>query len=65
MHKEMNSVKGGGSTIAEFWEKAGLTGPMKLMNKDDAAAANAGPSAAHDHALDVLTGGVYALQPQR
>ncbi|KAF8221487.1 hypothetical protein L208DRAFT_1382248 [Tricholoma matsutake] len=57
MHKEMNSVKGGACTMSEFWEKAGLTGPTKLMNKDNAAAANAGPSAAHDRALDVSTGG--------
>ncbi|KAF8231422.1 hypothetical protein L208DRAFT_1277192, partial [Tricholoma matsutake] len=53
MHKEMNSLKGGACTMAEFWGKADLIGPLKLMNKDNAAAINEGPSAAHDHALDV------------
>lgn len=47
--------------MSKFWEKAGLTGPTKLMNKDNAAAANAGPSAACDRALDVLTGGAIHL----
>ena len=61
MHKEMNSVKGGARTMAEFWEKAGLICPVKLMNKDNAAAANAGPSAACDCALDVSTGGGIRL----
>jgi hypothetical protein len=47
--------------MTESWEKAGLTGPMKLMNQDNAAAANAGPSAACDCALDVWTGGAICL----
>ena len=61
MHKEMNSVKGGACTMAEFWEKSGHDGPIKLMNKDNAAAANAGPSAACDHALGVSTGGAIRI----
>lgn len=57
MHKEMNSVKGGVCTKAEFWVKSRLDGPIKLMNKDNVAAANADPSAACDHALQVSIGG--------
>jgi hypothetical protein len=61
MHKEMNSVKGGVRAMAEFWVKSGLDGPIKLMNKDNAAAANAGPSAARDRALQVLIGGAERI----
>ena len=41
MYKEMNSVKGGNAALVAWWVEAGLLGPIKLMNKDNAAA---GPS---------------------
>ena len=58
MHKEMNSVKGGNTAMEAYWEGAGLTGPTKLMNHNNAAAA-AGPSQVRKRANDVsLAGGV-------
>ena len=47
--------------MGKFWVKSGLDKPIKLMNKDNAAAVNAGPSAAHDHALQVSTGGAERI----
>ena len=43
--------------MGNFWVRSGLDGPIKLMNKDNAATANAGSFAAHDPALQVSTGG--------
>ena len=40
-----------------YWEKEGLQGPVKLMNKDNAAAASGGSSAAKTRAGDVSQGG--------
>jgi hypothetical protein len=57
MHKEMNSVKGGNAAMMAYWEKEGLSGPVKLMNKDNAAAASGGSSAAKKRAGDVSQGG--------
>ena len=57
MHKEMNSVKGGNAAMMVYWEKEGLQGPVKLMNKDNAAAASGGSSAAQKRAGDVSQGG--------
>jgi hypothetical protein len=61
MHKEMNSVKGGARALAEYWEKSGTEGPIKLMNRDNAAAAATGPSAAQTCALEVSSGGAVRL----
>lgn len=45
--------------MVAYWEGAGLTGPTKLMNHDNAAAAAAGTSQARKRANDVsLAGGV-------
>ena len=44
MHKEMNSVKGGNAALIAWWLEVGLQALMKLMNKDNAAAAATGPS---------------------
>jgi hypothetical protein len=58
MHKELNSCKGGNSQMMAMWSKAGLVGPVKLMNRDNAAA---GPSAARIRAAEVSgAGGVKA-----
>ncbi|KAI0056754.1 hypothetical protein BV25DRAFT_1872636 [Artomyces pyxidatus] len=57
MHKELNTVKGGNTAMMAYWEKNGLHGPILLMNKDNNAAAQAGPSAAKDHAEDVSQAG--------
>ncbi|KAF8059514.1 hypothetical protein FPV67DRAFT_1426248 [Lyophyllum atratum] len=61
MHKEMNSVKGGARAMGEFWKSAGVDGPIKLMNRDNAAAAAAGPSKAKDRAEEVSEGGAVKL----
>jgi hypothetical protein len=61
MHKEMNSVKGGVHALAEYWEKSGTKGPIKLMNQDNAAAAATGPSATQMHALEVSSGSAVRL----
>ena len=55
MHKEMNSVKGGNSALMEFGEAKGLTPPMKLYNKDNAAVAALGEPLTVQHALDVTS----------
>jgi hypothetical protein len=61
MHKEINSCKGGNSSMTAWWADAGIQGPIKLMNNDNTAAAAVGSSAACKRALDVLgTGGVKA-----
>ncbi|EJD34191.1 hypothetical protein AURDEDRAFT_176758 [Auricularia subglabra TFB-10046 SS5] len=53
MHKELNSVVGGEQGMRAFWKSRGLPGPMKLHNKDNAAAAKSGNSAAKARADDV------------
>ncbi|KAF8871626.1 hypothetical protein BD779DRAFT_1680239 [Infundibulicybe gibba] len=60
MHKEMNSVKGVVRGMASFWAN-GLTGPVILFNRDNAAAAAGGPSSACDHALEHSQGGAVKL----
>ncbi|KAI0066539.1 hypothetical protein BV25DRAFT_1868215 [Artomyces pyxidatus] len=57
MHKEMNSVKGGNKRMVAFWLQAGLVPPIKLMNRDNAAAASGGTSAAQSRAAEVSEGG--------
>jgi hypothetical protein len=57
MHKEMNSVKGGNTAMMAYWEEEGLQGPVKLMNRDNAAAASGGSSVAKKRAGDVSQGG--------
>jgi len=61
MHKELNSCKGGNSSMMAWWAEAGLEGPVKLMNRDNTAAAAEGSSAARKRAIDVSgAGGVKA-----
>lgn len=62
MHKEMNSGKGGNSFMMKSWDEAEIPGPIKLMNRDNAAAAGIdGMSRAKQRALEVSgAGGVKA-----
>jgi len=61
MHKELNSCKGGNSSMMAWWAEAGLEGPVKLMNRDNTAAAAEGSLAAQKRAIDVSgAGGVKA-----
>lgn len=57
MHKEMNSVKGGNKRMMAFWNESGLTPPVSLMNRDNAAAAALGSSGAKQRAGDVSQAG--------
>jgi hypothetical protein len=57
MHKEMNSVKGGNAAMVAFWETNGLQPPIKLYNRDNEAAALAGPSSAQIRANEVTQAG--------
>jgi hypothetical protein len=61
MHKEMNSVKGGTARMMAFWEKAGLTPLIKLMNCDNTAAATLGGPDARERAGTVSQGGAVKL----
>ncbi|EPQ53476.1 hypothetical protein GLOTRDRAFT_130812 [Gloeophyllum trabeum ATCC 11539] len=57
MHKELNAVKGGNTRMMAFWGEKGLIGPIKLMNRDNDAAAALGSSEAKRRADDVSEGG--------
>lgn len=57
MHKDLNAFKGGATRMAKYWGAAGLQPPILLMNKDNAAAAAAGPSAAQARAVECSRGG--------
>lgn len=47
--------------MSKSWEKLGIPGPIKLMNKDNAAAAAAGPSTAQKRAEAVSEEGAVKL----
>ncbi|TBU38668.1 hypothetical protein BD309DRAFT_983517 [Dichomitus squalens] len=57
MHKDLNAFKGGATRMAKYWAAAGLRPPVLLMNKDNAATAAAGPSAAQTRAVEQSRGG--------
>ena len=61
MHKELNSVKGATNAMTSFWGSRSITGPRKLLNKDNLAAVMAGTSEASARTLDVSIGGVIKL----
>ncbi|KAF8059795.1 hypothetical protein FPV67DRAFT_1707711 [Lyophyllum atratum] len=61
MHKEMNTVKGGTRAMAEFWKDSKLQGPIKLLNRDNAATVAAGPSKAADDAFEKSEGGAIKV----
>jgi hypothetical protein len=60
MHKELNSVKGGNVKMMAWWGENKIAGPVKLMNRDNAAAATAGGSAGM-RATEVSQGGAVKL----
>jgi hypothetical protein len=61
MHKELNTCKGGNTCMMAWWAKEKATGPVKLMNRDNAAAAASGSSTAKKRAADISgAGGVKA-----
>jgi hypothetical protein len=57
----MNSVKGATACMMAFWEKAGLTPPIKLMNHDKTAAATLDGPDACECAGTVSQGGAVKL----
>lgn len=60
MHKEMNTIKWGNLRFRIFWLTVGVA-PMKLMNRDNAAAAALGGQAAADRAEEVSQAGGVKL----
>ncbi len=42
MHKKMNAFKGGCTHMSRWWEENGISGPIKMYNRDNAAAADLG-----------------------
>ncbi|KAI0352435.1 hypothetical protein OH77DRAFT_1460105 [Trametes cingulata] len=61
MHKELNAVKGGNERMVAAWKKLDLAPPILLMNRDNAAAADAGTSDAQARAVEVSEGGGVKL----
>jgi hypothetical protein len=59
MHKELNAVKGGNTAM--IVSRVGHQGPIRLMNKDNRAAADAGNSVAKMRAEAVSEGGGVKL----
>ncbi|KAH9946519.1 hypothetical protein B0H21DRAFT_693524, partial [Amylocystis lapponica] len=66
MHKELNSVKGGNTSMMGWWKEHGVDGPVLLANKDNdatlqGASSSTAVTAAELRALEVSTcGGVKA-----
>jgi hypothetical protein len=60
MHKELNSVKGGNTRMMAWWTENKVVGPIKLMNRDNAAAASAGGTVG-TRAAEVSQGGAVKL----
>ncbi len=62
MHKEMNAFKGGCTHMSRWWEENGISGPIKMYNRDNAAAADLGAgTAAAKHAEDHTQGGAIKV----
>jgi len=61
MHKELNTFKGGCKGLGEYWISKGIQGPVKLMNKDNNAAAELGNEETKQHAEENSTGGAVKL----
>jgi len=61
MHKELNSCSGGNKSMTAWWSRAGLIGPIKLMNRDNSAAAASDSSTARNRALNVSGAGGVKL----
>ncbi|PBK83047.1 hypothetical protein ARMGADRAFT_1048525 [Armillaria gallica] len=67
MHKEMNAFKGGCTHMSRWWEENGVSGPIKMYNRDNAAAADLGAgTAAAKHAEDCTqAGAVFRHKDQK
>ncbi len=61
MHKDLNAAKGAHVRMNGHWVRRGLTPPVYLMNRDNAAAAALGNSAARARAIEKSTGGGVKL----
>ncbi|KDQ13332.1 hypothetical protein BOTBODRAFT_175645 [Botryobasidium botryosum FD-172 SS1] len=61
MHKEMNSTKGGSARATVFWKEHGLVGPIKLLNKDNRAAAASGDGVTKSRVTEAAQGGAIKL----
>ncbi|KIJ31758.1 hypothetical protein M422DRAFT_266509 [Sphaerobolus stellatus SS14] len=57
MHKDLNVVKWANLAMIMYWDCNGIDGPIKLMNKDNKAAAEIGNHAVKQRAADVSSGG--------
>ncbi|KAI0070580.1 hypothetical protein K474DRAFT_1608449, partial [Panus rudis PR-1116 ss-1] len=57
MHKDDNSTKRGNERMVAWWAEEGIPGPIKLMNRDNAATATLGSDAARKRAEDLSSGG--------
>ncbi|KZV89584.1 hypothetical protein EXIGLDRAFT_771638 [Exidia glandulosa HHB12029] len=57
MHKDLNAVLYATKHMATCWPETGSTPPLKLLNRDNAAAAAAGSAEAQAHAEEVSQGG--------
>ncbi|KAI0738461.1 hypothetical protein C8Q80DRAFT_1113708 [Daedaleopsis nitida] len=62
MHKDLNAFKGGNKEMTTYWNDAGVTPPVLLMNRDNDAAARAAPaSSAGNRAKEISIGGAAKL----
>jgi hypothetical protein len=62
MHKDMNAFKGACVAMESWWGKKGLPGPVKMYNRDNAAAASMAPeTAAGRRAEERTKGGAIKL----
>ncbi|KAK0184073.1 hypothetical protein F5146DRAFT_1106155 [Armillaria mellea] len=62
MHKEMNAFKGGCTHMLRWWEENCISGPIKMYNWDNAAAADLGAgTAAAKRAEDRTQGGAIKV----
>ncbi len=62
MHKEMNAFKGGVQAMEQFWIDHGLDGPVKMYNRDNAAASDLAPgTSAAKQANDNSRGGAIKV----
>ncbi|PBK85845.1 hypothetical protein ARMGADRAFT_1047959 [Armillaria gallica] len=62
MYKEMNAFKGGCTHMSRWWEENGVSGPIKMYNRDNAAAADlAAGTAAAKRAEDRTQGGAIKV----
>ncbi|EJD35852.1 hypothetical protein AURDEDRAFT_130393 [Auricularia subglabra TFB-10046 SS5] len=61
MHKDLNAVVYGNKRMMASWAEAGLPGPIKMHNRDNAEAAKSGESAASARADEVSQAGTVKV----